>query len=91
MTNQIPWKINKDVIVREESETNPDYGTPPYQRPISQHIRFGLINLDKPRNPSSQEVTSWVKKLLGVKHAGHGGTLEVFNTGKIPWCLAYYL
>jgi hypothetical protein len=43
--DQVSWKINKDIIVKEESETNPDYGTPPYKRPISQHIRFGLINL----------------------------------------------
>jgi len=32
--------------------------------------------LDKPPGPSSHEVTAWVRKILGVKKAGHGGTLE---------------
>jgi len=39
-------------------------------------LRFGVINLDKPPGPSSHEVAAWVRRILGVKQAGHGGTLE---------------
>jgi H/ACA ribonucleoprotein complex subunit 4 len=40
-------------------------------------MRRGIINLDKPPGPSSHEVVAWVKRILGLKHAGHGGTLEI--------------
>src|SRR6266487_6710800 len=64
------------MLVKLEEETDPSYGCPPLKRPIDQHIRFGLVNLDKPSGPSSHEVVAWAKRMLGLKHAGHGGTLE---------------
>lgn len=35
----------------------------------------GLIVIDKPRGPSSHQVTAWVGKMLGC-HVGHSGTLD---------------
>ncbi len=35
----------------------------------------GLVVIDKPRGPTSHQVTAWVRELLGVK-AGHTGTLD---------------
>lgn len=35
----------------------------------------GLIIIDKPRGPSSHQVTAWVGSLLGC-HTGHSGTLD---------------
>lgn len=32
--------------------------------------------IDKPRGPSSHEVTTYVKKLLGARKTGHAGTLD---------------
>lgn len=66
---------NDWVIVRE-AETSPDHGVLPYQRKIDDHINFGVINLDKPPGPTSHEVVAWVKRIVGVDRAGHGGTLE---------------
>jgi len=63
-------------MVKAEEETNPRYGHKPEERPIEEYVRFGVINLDKPAGPSSHEVTAWVKRLLKVGRAGHGGTLE---------------
>lgn len=57
-------------------DTSPDYGTIPTARPLPQHISYGVVNIDKPPGPTSHEVTAWVKRILGVKRAGHGGTLE---------------
>ncbi len=71
-----PWDVKREIIVKEEAETNLKYGCPPNQRPLQQHIRYGFVNLDKPRGPSSHEVTAWVKRILNILHAGHGGTLE---------------
>lgn len=71
-----PWQIKRELVLKNEDKTNPDFGHKPEERPIQEHIRFGLINLDKPSGPSSHEVTAWVKRILNVEHAGHGGTLE---------------
>jgi len=71
-----PWKTERELVARADVETDPNYGFDPYKRPIELHMRFGLINLDKPPGPSSHEVVAWVKKILGLQHAGHGGTLE---------------
>lgn len=63
------------ILVKAEETTDYRYGYPPDKRPIELHMDLGIINLDKPPGPTSHEVTSWVKKLLGVEKAGHGGTL----------------
>jgi len=45
-------------------------GHSPIARPIADHIKYGVINLDKPANPSSHEVVAWVKKILRVDKTG---------------------
>jgi H/ACA ribonucleoprotein complex subunit 4 len=80
-----------EELVKIEEETDPSYGCPPDKRSLDQHIRFGLIDLDKPSGPSSHEVVAWVKRLLKLKHAGHGGTLEANKTaGAIRWLLVCF-
>jgi H/ACA ribonucleoprotein complex subunit 4 len=71
-----PWKITRTLVVKAEEETDPHFGHKPEERPIKEHMRFGIINLDKPAGPSSHEVTAWLKRILSLKRAGHGGTLE---------------
>ena len=71
-----PWEIKRSLVVKAEEETNPSFGHKPEERTIKEHIRFGIINLDKPAGPSSHEVTAWLKRILNLKRAGHGGTLE---------------
>jgi H/ACA ribonucleoprotein complex subunit 4 len=71
-----PWKIKRSLVVRAEEETDPNVGCKPENRPINDYIRFGIINLDKPAGPSSHEVTAWLKRIIGLERAGHGGTLE---------------
>jgi H/ACA ribonucleoprotein complex subunit 4 len=79
-----PWTITRETLTLSEAETNQKYGYPPNIRPLAEHIRYGFVNIDKPAGPSSHEVTAWVKKILGVKHAGHGGTLEAYKAREIP-------
>jgi H/ACA ribonucleoprotein complex subunit 4 len=33
-------------------------------------LKYGVINLDKPANPSSHEIVAWVKKILKVEKTG---------------------
>ena len=72
----VPWEIKRSLTVKAEEETNPRFGRKPEERPVRDYIKFGIINLDKPSGPSSHEVTAWVKRILSLKRAGHGGTLE---------------
>ncbi len=79
-----PWELKRALLVKAEEETNPSYGCKPLERPAKEYIKFGVINLDKPAGPGSHEVTAWVKRLLGLVHAGHGGTLDPKVTGVLP-------
>lgn len=73
-----------DLLVKSEGETDPKYGNFPNERPIEDHIIWGVINLDKPSGPTSHEIDSWVKRILGVEKTGHGGTLDPKVTGVLP-------
>jgi len=41
-------------------------GSTPLNRPLSEYLKYGCLNLDKPSNPSSHEVVAWIKKALRV-------------------------
>lgn len=51
-------------------------GTSPLKRPLAEYLRYGVINLDKPANPSSHEVVAWIKRILKVEKTGHSGTVR---------------
>ncbi|MGB9715513.1 MAG: tRNA pseudouridine(55) synthase TruB [Thermodesulfovibrionales bacterium] len=46
-----------------------------------------VINLNKPKDLSSQQAVTRVKKLLSAKKAGHAGTLDPIATGVLIVCL----
>jgi len=79
-----PWEIKRTLLVKAEEETDLRYGCKPSERAAEEYIKFGVINLDKPAGPSSHEVTAWVKRLIGLGHAGQGGTLDPRVTGILP-------
>ncbi len=79
--------LKREWIIRSEDETSPDYGTPPWSRPTEMHIRLGVIPLDKPPGPTSHEVVAWIKRMLNLSKAGHGGTLDPKVTGVLPVAL----
>lgn len=72
-----------DVLVKAEDETDPEHGCPPDKRPMEALLKKGVVNLDKPRGPTSHQVSSWVKEMLGQK-TGHGGTLDPGVSGCLP-------
>ena len=59
-------------------------GHTPLRRPLAEYIRYGVVNLDKPSNPSSHEVVAWIRRLLRVEKTGHSGTLDPKVTGAVP-------
>ncbi len=80
-------EVNRGWIVKREDETSPDYGVLPYERPIEEHIRMGVVPLDKPPGPTSHEVVAWIKRMFNLSRAGHGGTLDPKVTGVLPVAL----
>ncbi|KAJ9141443.1 hypothetical protein P3X46_031981 [Hevea brasiliensis] len=62
-------------------------GYSPLKRPLAEYIRYGVMNLDKPANPSSHEVVAWIKRILRVEKTGHSGTLDPKVTGNLIVCI----
>ncbi|MCI4322028.1 MAG: RNA-guided pseudouridylation complex pseudouridine synthase subunit Cbf5 [Thermoplasmata archaeon] len=53
--------------------------------PVGEKLAAGaFLLIDKPRGPSSHQVTAWVRDLLGLKSAGHAGTLDP-NVSGVLW------
>jgi len=79
-----PFEKKREILVKSEDETDERFGRKPSERDIEEHIRKGVINLDKPAGPTSHEVTAWVKRILNLDKAGHSGTLDPKVTGLLP-------
>ncbi len=52
------------LLVRTGHFTPIPVGCTPLKRDLKSFISSGVINLDKPSNPSSHEVVAWVKRML---------------------------
>jgi H/ACA ribonucleoprotein complex subunit 4 len=76
-----------ELHVRTSHYTPLPTGHSPLARPLSEHMSYGVINLDKPANPSSHEVVSWIKRILRVEKTGHSGTLDPKVTGCLIVCI----
>ena len=54
-----------------------------------QHAVSGLLILDKPIGLTSNQALGRVKRIFGVKKAGHTGTLDPMATGLLVICLGH--
>ncbi len=50
-------------------------------------LEFGIINIDKPQNPTSFDASEFVMKKLGLRKTSHFGTLDPKVTGVLPVAL----
>ena len=65
-----------ELVTKVDEATDIRYGSKPEERPMPMRIKYGILNIDKPSGPSSHEVVAWIKRMMKLSHAGHGGTLE---------------
>ncbi|KAK1228377.1 centromere/microtubule-binding protein cbf5 [Marasmius sp. AFHP31] len=88
-TSQWPLLLkNYDkLLVRSSHFTPIPSGCSPLKRDITTYIKSGVINLDKPSNPSSHEVVAWLRRILRVEKTGHSGTLDPKVTGCLIVCI----
>jgi len=86
--NKLPFeKIEREILVRQEAKTDPKLGVDPDKRPVAELINYGVVNIDKPKGPTSHQVSDFVQKILGINKAGHSGTLDPAVTGVLAVAL----
>lgn len=73
-----------DWRTREQAETDWEHGQRPEDRSISERLQNGLVLLDKPDGPTSNQVSVWTRDILDRDKAGHSGTLDPNVTGVLP-------
>ncbi|MBU0536536.1 MAG: RNA-guided pseudouridylation complex pseudouridine synthase subunit Cbf5 [Nanoarchaeota archaeon] len=85
MNEVLPFEtIKRQILVKKESETSPKFGCDPTKRPIKQHLEFGIVNIDKPKGPTSHQVSAYVQQIMQINKSGHSGTLDPGVTGVLP-------
>jgi H/ACA ribonucleoprotein complex subunit 4 len=57
------------------------------EKPITELINFGILNIDKPSDWTSFDVVNYMRKILSLKKCGHFGTLDPQVTGVLPIAL----
>lgn len=82
--SMLPADEKREVLIKASDFTDPEYGTDPESRPMEEHLKLGVINLDKPPGPTSHEIVSWIKRIMHIRKAGHGGTLDPKVSGVLP-------
>ena len=59
-------KIERKVHVKIQAKTSPKYGCRPSERTPEELIDYGIVNIDKPKGPSSHQVSSYVQNILEI-------------------------
>ncbi len=86
--NKLPFEeIKKDIIIKKESITDPNLGDDPEKRKVEELIQLGIVNIDKPKGPTSHQVSDYAQRILNIKKAGHSGTLDPGVTGVLAIAL----
>ena len=66
--------MNEKIFVVCEAEGK--FGKKPEERTVQELVKYGVVNIDKNKGPTSHILVDYVKKIIGIKKAGHSGTLE---------------
>lgn len=83
--SKLPFEEQEySILIKRNSETSEKFGCKPEERKVDELLGFGVINLNKPRGPTSHEISAFVQKILGINKSGHSGTLDPNVTGVLP-------
>jgi len=77
--------MSKQIFVKKEEKG--EFGKPPKERTPEEIIKYGIVNIDKPKGPTSHQTSDYVQKILHINKAGHSGTLDPQVTGVQPIAL----
>ena len=66
--NKLPFeKVKRTVLIKKEEKTDPEYGKEPEKRTVKELINYCIININKPKGPTSHQVSDYVQKILEIK------------------------
>ena len=74
--------MTKQIFVKKKVEG--EFGISPEEKTTETLLKYGIINIDKLKGPTSHQTADYVKKIIPVKKAGHSGTLDPAVTGVQP-------
>ena len=83
----LPCEKTRKRLQKITATTNPHHGRDPNTIGFPTRFNHGCIILDKTRGPTSHQVVAWVKQILDIEKAGHGGTLDPAVSGLLPIAL----
>lgn len=83
----LPAEQQRDILIKRTAQTDPELGCNPNERPAEELLEYGVINVNKPKGPTSHMTSDYVQKILKIDKAGHGGTLDPGVTGVLPVAL----
>jgi H/ACA ribonucleoprotein complex subunit 4 len=80
-------RVARKRLIKTPQLTSSKFGVAPEKRSVEDLLDSGMVILDKPAGPTSHQVSAWARDILGLKKAGHGGTLDPRVTGLLPIAL----
>lgn len=75
----------RQIFIKKAAEGG--FGKHPPERTAEELVNYGIVNIDKPKGPTSHQTSDYVKKILHLDKAGHSGTLDPAVTGVQPIAL----
>jgi H/ACA ribonucleoprotein complex subunit 4 len=73
-------KIKRELLIKRDIQPG-TCGFDPLNRPIAELLVNSIVCIDKPKGPTSHQVSSYVQDILNVGKSGHSGTLDPKVTG----------
>lgn len=80
----LPSDKKRERLIKDKAKTNPEYGKSLDERSVEELLHNGIVNIDKPRGPTSHQIDAWIRDFLEVEKIGHGGTLDPNAVGVLP-------
>ena len=73
-----------EVLEKAPADTDGKSGKKPDERTVEELLESSIVNINKPKGPTSHQVSEYVAEILDVKRAGQSGTLDPAVTGVLP-------
>lgn len=82
--DKLPFEKEREILVKKEAETSEKFGKYPWHRTLEELFKYGVVNINKPKGPTSHQVTAYLRDIVKASKAGHSGTLDPRVTGVLP-------
>ena len=56
---------NKQIFTKKKAEAN--FGKKPEERTAEELMKYGIVNIDKLKGPTSHQTSDYVKKILNIR------------------------